>query len=101
MSNAVASSAISSGSLTKVNSASGSMKRLISQAHPTRSIWQPARVAHFIARAPTRESALERRTPLLYVQAGERKPENCWERAYAGAEPRSPGHISYQLALLG
>src|SRR5262249_53356758 len=48
----------SSGSSTKRNSASGSRNRLMSQAHPARSTWQPRRVAHLIARPP-----LPRRAP--------------------------------------
>src|SRR5215207_5035117 len=54
MSNGVAPSGTSSGSSTKTNSASASMKRRISHAQAARSTWQPARVAHLTATPPRR-----------------------------------------------
>jgi hypothetical protein len=53
MSNGVASAGMAAGAAGKTNSAPGSTKRRISQAHAARSTWMPGRVAHF-TRVPGR-----------------------------------------------
>src|SRR5215207_4190640 len=64
MSNGVASLGTSSGSLTKTNSASGSMNLLISQAELVRSTCGPERVAHFTPPPPQGTAPAPRSPPV-------------------------------------
>src|SRR5215218_5259733 len=104
MSKGVASSGTSSGSLTKTNSASGSMNRLMSQAQPVRSTWGPVRVAHLMREPPSATRRLPRspREPPRARAAGSSHVGEC------GAD-RGPGRLGElqvlrchsQLHLLG